>query len=353
MDGRRLALGLVGVRLVRPGLTIDLRRVRSRPRVCSRLARAWPPGNTSLVTIQDHDDELRASMFAFLDEATRVRNEVTQEQLMGFVFRDQRVSLLQHMRGIRVVSGLPAALTIRTTFRVNPDDLPYADQEGADGYYRYKWQGTNPDAHDNQALRTAQLEGKPLAWFVGIAPARFVPIYPVWLVGEEPHEQRFVLAFDALTRDEFHPETLDHPVDLAARRQYATATVRRRLHQPVFRRRVLTAYQSACALCNLRHENLLDAAHIKEDSEGGEPVVPNGVAMCAIHHRAFDGNVIGIRPDYVIEVRQDVLKESDGPTLKFALQGVHATELTVPRQRAARPDVELLEERYERFRVAS
>lgn len=35
-----------------------------------------------------------------------------------------------------------------------------------------------------------------------------------------------------------------------------------------------------CSLCNLRHENLLDAAHIKEDSEGGRPIVPNGVAMC-------------------------------------------------------------------------
>ena len=174
-------------------------------------------------------------------------------------------------------------------------------------------------------------------------PGSFVPIYPVWLVGEEPHQHSFVLAFDALMRDEFEPLTIDHPVDLAARRQYAMATVRRRLHQPVFRRRVLTAYRSvACALCNLRHENLLDAAHIKEDSEGGLPIVPNGVAMCAIHHRAFDSNVIGIRPDYVIEVRQDVLEESDGPTLQFALQGVHAMGLTVPAQKTARPDRGLL-----------
>ena len=291
-------------------------------------------------------------MFAFLDELTRFRNEVTQEQLMNFTFHGERVSLLQHMRGIRVVSGLPAALTIRTTFRDNPEDLPYADEEGHDGYYRYKWQGTNPDAHDNRALRTAQIEGKPLAWFVGIGPARFVPVYPVWLVGEEPAEHRFVLAFDALTRDEFQPELLEHPVDLAARREYAMATVRRRLHQPVFRRRVLTAYRSACALCNLRHENLLDAAHIKEDSDGGEPVVPNGVAMCAIHHRAFDGNVIGIRPDYVIEVRDDVMEEQDGPTLEFALQGVNGAQLRRPERRAAWPDVGLLEERYERFRAA-
>jgi putative restriction endonuclease len=288
-----------------------------------------------------------------LDALKRKRDVVTQAELEAFEFQGRRLSLLQHMRGIRVVSGLPAALTIRTTYRKDPSDLPYADEVGPDGYYRYKWQGSNPDAYDNVALRTAMNQGKPLAWFIGIAPGTFIPIYPIWLVAEERDQQRFVVAFDALMRDEFRPGTFEHPVDLAARREYAMATVRRRLHQPVFRRRVLTAYRSACALCNLRHENLLDAAHIKEDSEGGQPIVPNGVAMCAIHHRAFDGNVIGIRPDYVIEVRRDVLDEVDGPTLQFALQGMHGNNLRIPKPIAARPDVGLLEERYERFRAAS
>ena len=128
--------------------------------------------------------------------------------------------------------------------------------------------------------------------------------------------------------------------------------VRRRLHQPMFPRRVLAAYRTRCALCRLRHGELLDAAHIKEDSDGGEPLVPNGIAMCAIHHRAFDSFVIGVRPDYVIEVRRDVLDEVDGPTLQHALQGVHGSSLLVPARRPARPDPELLEARYERFRVA-
>ena len=107
-----------------------------------------------------------------------------------------------------------------------------------------------------------------------------------------------------------------------------------------------------CA-CHLRHTELLDAAHIKDDADGGEPIVPNGVAMCAIHHRAFDNNVFGIRPDFLVEVRSDVLAEQDGPTLRYALQGIHETELWLPRQRAARPDTVLLEERWQRFRAAS
>jgi putative restriction endonuclease len=106
-------------------------------------------------------------------------------------------------------------------------------------------------------------------------------------------------------------------------------------------------------LCHLRHTPLLDAAHIKEDRDGGEPIVPNGVAMCAIHHRAFDNAVLGIRPDYIVEIRADVMEEKDGPTLLHALQGLHHADLQLPRSRPAWPRQDLLEERYERFKAAS
>lgn len=132
----------------------------------------------------------------------------------------------------------------------------------------------------------------------------------------------------------------------------ALGVIRRRLHQPDFRRRVLTAYDRQCAICRLRHPELLDAAHIKEDAEGGEPVVTNGIAMCAIHHRAFDALVLGVTPKYGVEVRRDVLDEKDGPTLLHALQGVHGITMVLPSRTVQRPDAELLEQRYERFRQA-
>jgi len=72
-----------------------------------------------------------------------------------------------------------------------------------------------------------------------------------------------------------------------------------------------------------------------------------------LHHKAFDALVVGVRPDFVIEVRRDVLDEQDGPTLQHALQGVHGSELLLPPRRSARPRADLLEERYERFREAS
>jgi putative restriction endonuclease len=81
-------------------------------------------------------------------------------------------------------------------------------------------------------------------------------------------------------------------------------------------------------------------------------VVPNGLAMCAIHHRAFDANVLGLRPDHRVEVRADVLTEQDGPTLRHALQGMHGELIRLPVKRSEWPDNVLLEERYERFRSA-
>jgi putative restriction endonuclease len=115
---------------------------------------------------------------------------------------------------------------------------------------------------------------------------------------------------------------------------------------------VLVAYRQQCALCRLRHPRLLDAAHIRTDAQGGEPVVTNGLAMCAIHHRAFDADVLTVRPDYRIEISPKILAEHDGPTLQYALQELHEQPISLPRHRAEHPDRDLLEERLERFRAA-
>ncbi|MGH7238632.1 MAG: HNH endonuclease, partial [Candidatus Saccharimonadales bacterium] len=75
----------------------------------------------------------------------------------------------------------------------------------------------------------------------------------------------------------------------------------------------------------------------------------NGLSLCKIHHAAFDLGIIRIRPDYMIEVREDVLKEVDGPMLKYGLQALHTTELLLPSRTADRPSKDALERRYQGF----
>jgi hypothetical protein len=51
-----------------------------------------------------------------------------------------------------------------------------------------------------------------------------------------------------------------------------------------FRQRVLRAYQQCCAICRLRHDELLEAAHILPDGHPlGEPVSPNGFQGRRLH----------------------------------------------------------------------
>lgn len=99
---------------------------------------------------------------------------------------------------------------------------------------------------------------------------------------------------------------------------------------------------------------LLDAAHITPDSEDeGDPVVTNGVALCKLHHAAFDRFFFAIRPDYVIEVRPSILRETDGPMLIVGLQQIHGQRIHLPRRERDLPDRQRLERRFEDFRQAA
>jgi len=133
-----------------------------------------------------------------------------------------------------------------------------------------------------------------------------------------------------------------------------TTLVRQRLHQRTFREKVLRAYREQCALCRLRHPELLDAAHIIPDSEErGEPEVSNGISLCKLHHAAFDAMFLAVTPEYRIEVQPRILEESDGPMLRHGLQELHRQRILLPRGRGMKPDPARLEERYERFLAAA
>lgn len=202
-------------------------------------------------------------------------------------------------------------------------------------------------------MRECTTRRLPLVYLHGIARGKYVPAWPVFVVEDDPAGLAFTVAVDdvgyARVEREEHGFGIREEAE-AARRAYVTATVRRRLHQRAFRERVLDAYRRQCAFCRLRYEELLDAAHIVPDPEPlGEPRVQNGLSLCALHHAAFDRFFVGVRPDYVIEVRSDIVKAGNRPTLVHAIQGLHGVPIVVPAARAERPDPRLLERRYAQF----
>jgi putative restriction endonuclease len=99
---------------------------------------------------------------------------------------------------------------------------------------------------------------------------------------------------------------------------------------------------------------LLDAAHITPDSdESGDPFVSNGLALCKLHHAAFDRFFFTVRPDYRIEVRPSILTEVDGPMLVVGLQEIEGQLIQLPHRPEQRPDPDRLEKRLAAFREAS
>ncbi len=267
-----------------------------------------------------------------------------------FYVGDFRFPLIDRGRGIRKPLGWTTALSILTAVpkaRVRP----YEDATGADGLQRYKLRRDQLGSSENESLRNAVRRETPLMWFVGVAPGQFNVIAPVYLIAEEPDQAQFVMA---LTPAQLHID-VDSPME-AAFRGYLIAETKRRLHQPVFASQVMLAYDVRCAVCNLRHRELLDAAHIVPDRFAGplgDPVVPNGMALCKIHHAAYDQNILGIRPDRVVEIHHRLLGEIDGPMLRHGLQQHHGQKLmNVPKKRAEWPDPERLSFRYQLFLAA-
>lgn len=295
----------------------------------------------------DGDLPLRLAAFARLEELERVYGDSIPNRALGlgFMFHGDRV-LFRAQQGIFKPRQMRLPLSIRTSAA-----NPYGDELGPDGFLRYRYQGEDPNRHDNVWLRECMGEGTPLVYLHGLGDASYQALWPVYIHADDPSTLTFSVAFD--DPQALAPDLPDSVVD-DARRAYVTRLAVQRLHQAAFRQRVLVAYRTSCAVCRLRHANLLDAAHILPDAHPeGAPIVANGLALCKIHHAAYDANIVGIRPDLVVEVSEPVLREVDGPMLRYGLQATHGTKLVIPRRPTDQPRPAFLEARYEEFRAAS
>lgn len=243
-----------------------------------------------------------------------------------------------------------AALTI-VTAPPKPDmPPPYEDDfDEASGTIRYSYRRGPVDGPDNRALRAAFEQQVPLIYLMGVAPSVYSVAAPVYVVADDPVARSVLVQIGSRVTD-LTPDGLRSDEDV---RRYALREVRHRLHQHRFRYQVLAAYGHRCTICALRERALVQAAHIVEDAhERGAPVVRNGLALCAIHHLAYDRNVLGIDPGGVVHLAPRVLEEQDGPMLREGLQSFHGRSITLPARAADRPDPHRLELRYERFLAA-
>jgi putative restriction endonuclease len=271
----------------------------------------------------------------------------------GFVFQGERVSFGSFQRGIyrsRRQAGA-AALTLTTAPTVPGKPRPYEDELDAETRtILYHYRSGSAEQPDNRALRAAFTEQVPLVYFHGLAPSQYMVLQPVFVTNDDPGAGIVTLEVGLPVAD-LQGEGLQSAAD---HRAYAMREVRTRLHQHHFRLDVLRAYRSRCAICSLREAALVQAAHIVEDThERGVAAVVNGLALCAIHHLAYDRNLMGIDPEGVVHIDKRLLAEIDGPMLTNGLQSFHGAVILRPRRRADHPDPQRLAQRYESFEAAA
>jgi putative restriction endonuclease len=117
-----------------------------------------------------------------------------------------------------------------------------------------------------------------------------------------------VLEVVAERPDEINDEIVDK---VSQQRQITVINVKKKIRDNSFKSRVLTSYGQQCAICGIQLK-LVDAAHIVPVEHHGTDHTSNGIAMCAIHHRAFDRSLITINEKYQVlynNEKMDKLKE--------------------------------------------
>jgi len=296
------------------------------------------------------EEQIRIAAFEWLGIQVQIYGNVLPRSILerGFDFNGMRITLMgpQGIWKPRVFQNVPISITTVA-------GGPYSDVFTDDDLLLYKYRGTDPFHRDNVGLREAMKKEIPLIYFHGIAQSRYLAIWPVYIVADNPNIHTFTVAADDMSSVVSTGDVISRTSEETKiiKRQYIASAVRVRMHQSSFRELVILAYRERCAFCNLHHPELLDAAHIIPDSdEKGEPIVNNGISLCKIHHAAYDMNIIGVSPDYRIEVRNDILEEIDGPMLKYGIQALHNSSIILPNNKASWPDREKLSERFNIFK---
>ena len=116
---------------------------------------------------------------------------------------------------------------------------------------------------------------------------------------------------------------------------------------------MLASYNQKCCITGINNPLLLEASHIvgwsKDIANRTNP--ENGLCLNSLFHRAYDENLIGITPDYIIQISDeffgDKIQEVSEDTRKYVLE-FNNRKIILPSRFL--PNQDLLAKHYEDFR---
>lgn len=137
-----------------------------------------------------------------------------------------------------------------------------------------------------------------------------------------------------------HPPPIDSDHDA---RVYAMRAVHLRRGQPLFRARLLDAYNSRCAISACTAAEVLEAAHVLPYRGEHTHRVDNGLLLRADLHTLFDCQLLWITPEHTVALAPSILA-TDYAELQGKL-------LTLPASKADHPNPAHLAEHAQRCRA--
>ena len=128
--------------------------------------------------------------------------------------------------------------------------------------------------------------------------------------------------------------------------------IKKRINQSFFRDTVLSSYEQRCCITGVNNPSLLHACHIVDWSvDASIRTNPqNGLCLNVLFHKAYDEDLIGISPDYEINISERFfggkMKNIDEQFINY-IKGINGKRIMLPKR--FYPDRDLLARHYERF----
>lgn len=245
------------------------------------------------------------------------------------------------------------------------EDGPY-DDSVTQGQFEYIGEGLSGDQSEsspgNSALIDAVSSDIPVHFFYqgsGESDWEYQGLVDVLDYEFEEHDGRQVLVFtmehqrgseteepsqEAVADERTSLErALDDDPQLTDEEE-AYTEARRRARDTAFSELVRQAYDDTCAVCGRSRETPdgnpeVEAAHIYPKREGGSDDVRNGLALCKLHHWAFDAGWLAVSDDYEILVKD--VPDRDG---YYEFKQLEGDTLHLPDNADAEPHPMFLEQ---------
>lgn len=107
-------------------------------------------------------------------------------------------------------------------------------------------------------------------------------------------------------------------IDLSKEGNTREQLVKVRVNQSFFRSAILASYNNTCCITGIKQPELLIAGHIKPWSidEKNRLNPCNGIAVNALHDKAFETGLMTITSDYKIKISSLLFKEKNKPNIE-------------------------------------